>query len=155
MRAVVQRTTRACVRVAGSTVGEIGTGALILLGVGREDDDDAADRLASRVAGLRIFPDADGRMNRDLRQVGGALLVVSQFTLLADASRGHRPSFIGAAPPEDGERLYSRFIDSLRGMGLPVATGEFGAQMEVELVNDGPVTLVLTAGEGPWKADAG
>jgi D-aminoacyl-tRNA deacylase len=155
MRAVVQRTTRACVRVAGSTVGEIGTGLLILLGVGREDDDDSADRLASRVAGLRIFPDADGRMNRDLRQVGGALLVVSQFTLLADASRGRRPSFIGAAPSEQGERLYSRFIDRLRGMGLPVATGEFGANMEVELVNDGPVTLVLTAGEGPWKADAG
>jgi D-aminoacyl-tRNA deacylase len=155
MRAVVQRTTRACVRVAGSTVGEIGTGLLILLGVGREDDDDSADRLASRVAGLRIFPDADGRMNRDLRQVGGALLVVSQFTLLADASRGRRPSFIGAAPSEHGERLYSRFIDRLRGMGLPVATGEFGANMEVELVNDGPVTLVLTAGEGPWKADAG
>jgi D-tyrosyl-tRNA(Tyr) deacylase len=155
MRAVVQRTTRACVRVAGSTVGEIGTGLLILLGVGREDDDDSADRLASRVAGLRIFADAGGRMNRDLRQVGGALLVVSQFTLLADTGRGHRPSFIGAAPPEDGERLYSRFIDSLRGMGLPVAAGEFGAHMEVELVNDGPVTLVLTAGEGPWKADAG
>ena len=155
MRAVVQRTTRACVRVAGSTVGEIGTGVLILLGVGRGDDDASADRLASRVAALRIFADADGRMNRDVRQVGGALLVVSQFTLLADAGRGHRPSFIGAAPPEDGERLYSRFIDSLRGMGLAVASGEFGAHMEVELVNDGPVTMVLTAGEGPWKADAG
>lgn len=155
MRAVVQRTTRASVRVDGSTVGEIGTGVLILLGVGREDDDDSADRLASRVAGLRIFADADGRMNRDLTQVGGALLVVSQFTLLADASKGRRPSFIGAAPPEQGERLYSRFVERLRGMGLPVATGEFGAHMEVELVNDGPVTLVLTAGEGPWKADAG
>jgi D-aminoacyl-tRNA deacylase len=155
MRAVVQRTTRASVRVDGSTVGEIGTGVLILLGVGREDDDDSADRLASRVAGLRIFADADGRMNRDLTQVGGALLVVSQFTLLADASKGRRPSFIGAAAPEQGERLYSRFVERLRGMGLPVATGEFGAHMEVELVNDGPVTLVLTAGEGPWKADAG
>jgi D-tyrosyl-tRNA(Tyr) deacylase len=87
--------------------------------------------------------------------VGGALLVVSQFTLLADTSRGHRPSFIGAAPPEHGERLYWRFIDWLRATGLPVATGEFGAHMEVELVNDGPVTLVLTAGEGPWRADAG
>jgi D-aminoacyl-tRNA deacylase len=155
MRAVVQRTTRASVRVDGSTVGEIGTGVLILLGVGREDDDDSADRLASRVAGLRIFADADGRMNRDLTQVGGALLVVSQFTLFADASKGHRPSFIGAAPPEQGERLYSRFVERLRGIGLPVATGVFGAHMEVELVNDGPVTLVLTAGEGPWKADAG
>jgi len=155
MRAVVQRTTRASVRVGGSTVGEIGIGVLILLGVGREDDDDSADRLASRVAGLRIFADADGRMNRDLTQVGGALLVVSQFTLFADASKGHRPSFIGAAPPEQGERLYSRFVERLRGMGLPVATGVFGAHMEVELVNDGPVTLVLTAGEGPWKADAG
>jgi D-aminoacyl-tRNA deacylase len=155
MRAVVQRTTRGSVRVAGSTVGEIGTGVLVLLGIGQEDDDNSADRLASRVAGLRIFPDRDGRMNRDLAQAGGAVLVVSQFTLLADTSRGHRPSFIGAAPPERGERLYTRFVERLRGLGLPVATGEFGAQMEVELVNDGPVTLVLTSGEGPWRADAG
>lgn len=155
MRAVVQRTTRASVRVAGSTVGEIGTGLLVLLGVGREDDDTSADRLAARVAGLRIFSDRDGRMNRDVAQVGGTLLVVSQFTLLADASRGHRPSFIGAAPPEHGQRLYTRFVERLRGLGLRVATGEFGAHMEVELVNDGPVTLVLSTGEGPWRADAG
>lgn len=94
-------------------------------------------------------------MNRDLAQAGGALLVVSQFTLLADTSRGHRPSFIRAAPPEHGERLYKRFVETLRGRGLVVATGEFGAHMDVELVNDGPVTLVLTSGEGPWMADAG
>jgi D-aminoacyl-tRNA deacylase len=155
MRAVVQRTTRAAVRVAGSTVGEIGTGLLVLLGVGPDDDDSGAARLASRIAGLRVFPDAAGRMNRSLAQVDGGLLVVSQFTLLADTSRGHRPSFIGAAPPEHGDRLYRRFVETLRGLGLTVATGEFGAHMEVELVNDGPVTLVMTTGEGPWRADAG
>jgi D-tyrosyl-tRNA(Tyr) deacylase len=155
MRAVVQRTTRAAVRVAGAPTGEIGIGLLVFLGVGPDDDDSCADRLASRIAGLRIFPDEQGRMNRDLTQAGGALLVVSQFTLLADTSRGHRPSFIGAAPPEQGERLYTRFVDSLRRRGLSVATGEFGAHMGVELVNDGPVTLVLTSGEGPWEADAG
>lgn len=155
MRAVVQRTAHAAVRVAGSTTGEIETGLLVLLGVGPDDDDACADRLATRIAGLRIFPDAEGRMNRDLAQAGGALLVVSQFTLLADTSRGHRPSFIRAAPPEHGERLYRRFVDTLRGRGLAVATGEFGAHMDVELVNDGPVTLVLTSGEGPWMADAG
>jgi D-aminoacyl-tRNA deacylase len=155
MRAVVQRTARASARVAGSTTGEIDTGLLVLLGVGPDDDDACADRLATRIAGLRIFPDAAGRMNRDLSEAGGALLVVSQFTLLADTSRGHRPSFIRAAPPEHGERLYMRFVEMLRGRGLVVATGQFGAHMDVELVNDGPVTLVLTSGEGPWMADAG
>ncbi len=155
MRAVVQRTARAAVRVAGAITGEIGTGLLVLLGVGPDDNDSCADRLASRVAGLRIFPDLEGRMNCDLTQAGGALLVVSQFTLLADTSRGHRPSFIRAAPPEQGERLYTRFVETLRSRGLRVATGEFGAHMDVELVNDGPVTLVLTTGEGPWEADAG
>jgi D-aminoacyl-tRNA deacylase len=155
MRAVVQRTARAAARVAGLTTGEIGTGLLVLLGVGAEDDEVCADRLASRVAGLRVFPDAEGRMNRDLIQVGGSLLVVSQFTLLADTSRGHRPSFIRAAPPDQGERLYKRFVETLRGRGLTVATGEFGTHMDVELVNDGPVTLVLSSGEGPWRADAG
>jgi D-tyrosyl-tRNA(Tyr) deacylase len=152
---VVQRTARAAVRVDGATTGEIGIGLLVFVGVGRDDNDSSADRLASRIAGLRVFPDQHGRMNRDLTQAGGALLVVSQFTLLADTSRGHRPSFIGAAPPEQGERLYTRFVESLRGRGLAVATGEFGAHMCVELVNDGPVTLVLTTGEGPWEADAG
>ncbi|HEY7926891.1 MAG: D-aminoacyl-tRNA deacylase [Candidatus Dormibacteria bacterium] len=155
MRAVVQRTARAAVRVAGSTIGEIGAGLLVLIGVGPEDDERSADRLASRVAGLRIFADNDGRMNREVSQVGGRVLVVSQFTLLAVTNRGHRPSFVRAAPPEQGERLYRRFVEALRGRGLVVATGEFGAHMDVELVNDGPVTLVLTSGEGPWNADAG
>lgn len=155
MRAVVQRTARAAVRVAGATTGEIGTGLLVLLGVGPDDNNSCADRLASRVAGLRIFPDLEGRMNCDLTQAGGALLVVSQSTLLADTSRGHRPSLIRAAPPEQGERLYTRFVETLRSRGMSVATGEFGAHMDVELVNDGPVTLVLTTGEGPWEADAG
>jgi D-tyrosyl-tRNA(Tyr) deacylase len=155
MRAVVQRTARAAVRVAGSTIGEIGAGLLVLIGVGPEDDERSADRLASRVAGLRIFADNDGRMNREVSQVGGRVLVVSQFTLLAVTNRGHRPSFVRAAPPEQGERLYRRFVKALRGRGLVVATGEFGAHMDVELVNDGPVTLVLTSGEGPWNADAG
>jgi D-tyrosyl-tRNA(Tyr) deacylase len=155
MRAVLQRTSRAAVSVDGTIVGAIGRGLLVLLGVGPDDNETTADRLASRVATVRIFPDAEGRMNLDVAGAGGALLVVSQFTLLADTSRGHRPSFIRAAPPELGERLYRRFADRLGDTGLPVATGLFGAHMEVDLVNDGPVTLVLTSGEGPWPADAG
>jgi D-tyrosyl-tRNA(Tyr) deacylase len=136
-------------------VGSIGAGLCVLLSVGPQDDERTAGRMAARVAGLRILPDATGRMNLDLGATGGAVLVVSQFTLHADASRGHRPSFIGAAPPEAAERLYERFADELRGRGLAVATGRFGAHMEVELVNDGPVTLVLSSGEGPWNADCG
>jgi D-tyrosyl-tRNA(Tyr) deacylase len=155
MRAVVQRTARAAVRVEGSTVGEIGAGLLVLLGVGPDDTDASADRLAGRVATLRIFPDNTGRMNLDIARAGGAILVISQFTLHADTGRGHRPSFIGAAPAEQAERLYLRFVDQLRARGTAVATGRFGAHMDVELVNDGPVTLVLTSDEGPWEADAG
>ncbi len=151
----MQRTSRAAVRVAGSSVGEIGAGLLVLLSVGQEDDDATADRLAGRVATLRVFRDDDGRMNLDLAQAGGSVLVVSQFTLHADTSRGHRPSFIRAGAPAAAERLCGVFADALRGRGLPVQTGRFGSDMEVELVNDGPVTLVLSSGEPPWAADAG
>ncbi len=155
MRAVVQRTARAAVRVESSTVGHIAAGLLVLLSVGAEDDDAVALRLAGRVATLRIFPDDAGRMNRDLTQAGGAVLVVSQFTLHADTSRGHRPSFIHAGEPPTAERLYGVFVAALRDRGIAVDTGRFGVHMEVELVNDGPVTLVLTSGEQAWKADAG
>jgi D-aminoacyl-tRNA deacylase len=155
MRAVVQRTSRAAVRVSGAVIAEIGSGLLVLLGVGPDDDHDIARRLAGRVAGLRIFPDATGRMNVDLAQSGGVVLVVSQFTLYADTSRGHRPSFIGAAAPGQAEQLCDAFVATLRGRGLEVATGQFGAHMDVELVNDGPVTLVLSGGEVAWNADAG
>jgi D-tyrosyl-tRNA(Tyr) deacylase len=155
MRAVVQRTARAAVRVDGSTVGQVGSGLLVLLSVGRDDDDAVAVRLAGRVATLRVFADDAGRMNLDLAQSGGEVLVVSQFTLHADTSRGHRPSFIRARAPDEAERLCGVFVAALRDRGLAVATGRFGAHMEVELVNDGPVTLVLTSGEPPWEADAG
>jgi D-tyrosyl-tRNA(Tyr) deacylase len=145
MRAVVQRTSRATVREAGTALGEIGPGL----------DDAIAGRLASRVATLRVFADASGRMNLDLAQSGGAVLLISQFTLWADTSRGHRPSIIGAAAPDQAERLCDAFAAALRARDLSVATGRFGAHMEVELVNDGPVTLVMSSGEGGWDADAG
>ncbi len=155
MRAVVQRTARSAVRVEGLTIGEIGAGLLVLLSVGPNDSDAVAIRLAGRVATLRVFPDGAGRMNLDIAQAGGSALVVSQFTLHADTSRGHRPSFIRAGEPDEAERLYGVFVAGLRDRGLRVQTGRFGAHMEVELVNDGPVTLVLTSGEGAWEADAG
>jgi D-tyrosyl-tRNA(Tyr) deacylase len=155
MRAVVQRTARAAVTVEGSTVGQIGAGLLVLLSVGSEDDDAVATRLAGRVATLRVFADEAGRMNLDLAQTGGSVLVVSQFTLHADTSRGHRPSFVHAGAPEHAERLCGVFVTALRGRGLVVETGRFGAHMRVELVNDGPVTLVVSSGEDPWRADAG
>ncbi len=151
----MQRAARAGVRVEGSTIGEIGPGLLVLLSVGPDDVDAVAVRLAQRVATLRIFPDDGGRMNVDLAQAGGSILVVSQFTLHADASRGHRPSFIRAGAPDEAERLCDVFVAALRDRALVVQTGRFGAHMEVELVNDGPVTLVLTSGEGAWPADAG
>lgn len=142
-------------RSGGETLGEIGLGLCLLLSVGPADDERTAQRLAGRIAGLRIFADAAGKMNLDLQAAGGSLLVVSQFTLHADTSRGHRPSFIGSAPPDLAERLYHEFVAALRTLGLSVATGRFGAHMEVEIVNDGPVTLALTSAEGPWPADAG
>ena len=143
MRVLLQRTTGARVRVDGSVVGEIGAGLVALVGVGPSDDEATAHALARRVTELRIFDDPDGRTNLSLTDVGGAVLVVSQFTLYADTRRGRRPGFTGAAPPEQAERLYLRFADALRGLGVTVATGRFGAVMEVELVNDGPFTIWL------------
>ena len=143
MRALLQRVTRAAVRVDGATIGEIGPGLAILLGVGPDDTDAVADELARRSVELRIFRDEDGRTNRSLADVGGAALVVSQFTLYADTRRGRRPGFTDAAPPELAERLYERFAAAIRAAGLTVATGSFGAEMQVELVNDGPFTIWL------------
>lgn len=127
----------------GATLGQIGLGLVVLLGVGPDDDESIADALARRVTELRIFRDEGGRTNRSLSDVGGAVLVVSQFTLFADTRRGRRPGFTGAAPPEQAERLYERFAGSLHGLGVTVATGQFGAEMAVNLVNDGPFTLWL------------
>ena len=143
MRLVVQRVSRALVRVSGATTGEIGPGLLVLLGVADGDDDEKARRLAARVAKLRVFEDATGRFDRSLLDTGGAALVVSQFTLLADTAKGSRPSFTAAAPPEHAEPVYESFCAELRELGVAVETGVFGARMEVELVNDGPVTIVL------------
>ena len=143
MRAVVQRVSGARVLVGGQARAEIGAGLCVLLGIAREDDTAAAERLAGRIARLRIFENDEGRFDRSLLDVGGAALVVSQFTLLADTAKGNRPSFIGAAPPEEAEPLYERFCTALRDLGVTVETGVFGARMEVELVNDGPVTIIL------------
>lgn len=155
MRAVVQRVTHAQVSVDGEVIGAIGHGLCVLLGAGPDDDERTARRLAERVATLRIHADAEGRMNRDLQAVDGEVLVVSQFTLYADSSRGHRPSFVRAGPPELAERLCEVFCAALRERGLRVATGRFAAHMLVALENDGPVTVVLSSGEEPWAADAG
>jgi D-aminoacyl-tRNA deacylase len=143
VKVVVQRVTRAAVRVDGQTVGEIGSGALILLGVMGGDDRGVAERLALKVAGLRFFADDRSRMNLSLVDVGGEALVVSQFTLAADCRKGRRPSFDRAMPPVEAEPLYLEFLAQLEGAGVPCARGRFGAKMEVELLNDGPVTLVL------------
>jgi D-tyrosyl-tRNA(Tyr) deacylase len=148
VRAVVQRVSSARVVVAGETVGEIGAGLCVLLGVADSDDDAAAAGLAGRVARLRIFENEAGRLDRGLLDTGGAALVVSQFTLIADTRKGNRPSFGRAAPPELAERLYDRFCDELRAVGLRVETGVFGARMEVQLVNDGPVTILLDVETG-------
>ena len=146
---------RARVMVEAEVTGEIERGLCVLVSVGPEDTDAVADRLARRIAALRVFSDEAGRMNLDVQQASGAVLVVSQFTLHADTARGHRPSFLAAAPPELANRLYQRFAAALRELGLRVATGRFGAHMEVELSNDGPVTIVVSSAEGPWEADAG
>lgn len=143
MRIVLQRVTRASVAIGGRTVGSIGAGCCVLLGITHSDTLAEADWLAEKVAGLRMFNDAEARMNLSLAETGGAVLVVSQFTLYGDAARGRRPSFIAAARPEQAVPLYERFIASLRAQGLAVETGEFGAAMLVELQNDGPVTLIL------------
>ena len=143
MRAVIQRVSRAAVGVDGALVGEIGAGLLVLLGVAAGDTETDAERLAAKVARLRIFADEAGRFDRSVLDAGGAVLVVSQFTLLADTAKGNRPSFAAAAAPEQAERLYERFAGALRELGLDVGHGVFGATMDVELVNDGPVTIVL------------
>jgi len=133
------------VRVEDDVVGEIGPGLCVLLGVAREDDGAAAERLAGRVARLRIFENEEGKFDRSVLDVGASVLVVSQFTLIADTAKGNRPSFSGAAPPELAEPLYERFCSSLRAFGVIVETGVFGARMRVELANDGPVTILLDA----------
>jgi len=143
LRTVIQRVSRAAVTVDGQVVGAIGRGFLVLVGVTHSDGQPEADWLARKVAGLRIFEDEAGKMNLGLADVGGAVLVVSQFTLYGDARKGRRPDFIQAARPEQAEPLVYYFVAQLRGQGLPVATGRFRAMMQVELVNDGPVTLWL------------
>jgi D-aminoacyl-tRNA deacylase len=143
VRAVVQRVAEASVRVAGETVASIGPGLVVLLGVAVGDTDADAESLADRVLTLRVFPDEAGQMNRSVLDVAGALLVVSQFTLLGDARRGRRPSYIEAAPPEEADRLYKHLVGCLRPSGLEVATGVFRATMDVALVNQGPVTILL------------
>ncbi len=143
MRAVLQRVTRAAVRVEGATVGEIGRGLLVLLGVARDDTDADARYLVEKVLSLRVFEDAEGRMNLSLAETDGALLVVSQFTLYGDARKGRRPSWSGAAAPERAEALYEYFVAKARARGARVETGSFRRMMEVELVNDGPVTILL------------
>ncbi len=143
MRAVVQRVSRARVTVAGEVVGQIGQGYVVLLGVSKEDDEAAADFMAEKIAGLRVFEDEAGKMNRSIQEAGGAILAVSQFTLYGDVKRGRRPGFDRAARPEQAEPLYERFVRRLREMGLQVETGRFQTHMEVELVNDGPVTILI------------
>jgi D-tyrosyl-tRNA(Tyr) deacylase len=143
MRAVCQRVSQARVRIDTEVVAEVGPGLLVLLGIARSDGSGQAERLAGKVARLRIFEGDDGRFDRSLLEVGGSALVVSQFTLIADTAKGNRPSFSEAAPPEKAEPVYERFCDELRSLGASVETGVFGARMQVELANDGPVTIVL------------
>jgi D-tyrosyl-tRNA(Tyr) deacylase len=143
MRIVLQRVSRARVTVDGRVTGEIGAGLLLLVGFRDGDGEEALTWMAEKVVGLRIFADGEGKMNRSVEEAGGAVLIVSQFTLYGDARKGRRPSFIEAARPETAIPLYERFVELVRATGRPVATGEFGAMMDVELVNDGPVTLIL------------
>jgi D-aminoacyl-tRNA deacylase len=155
VRAVVQRVAGARVLVDGDTVGEIGRGLCVLLGVASVDDEAVAERLAGKVARLRIFENEEGKFDRSVVDVHGSVLVVSQFTLIADTAKGNRPSFAAAAPPEEAERLYEGFCDALAGQGLDVAQGRFGARMSVELANDGPVTIVLDANGTKATGDGG
>jgi D-tyrosyl-tRNA(Tyr) deacylase len=143
VRAVVQRVSAASVTVGSETAGAIGRGLVVLLGVGRGDGEDEARWTAAKIAALRIFEDESGKMNRPVGDVGGAVLLISQFTLLADCRKGRRPSFVDAAPPEEAERLYRRVVDLLASEGVPVERGVFGARMSVSIQNDGPVTIVL------------
>lgn len=143
MRVVIQRVKEASVSVKGKQISAIGAGLLVLLGVAKGDAKDQVQRLAQKVAALRIMADEEGKMNLSVRDVGGEILVISQFTLLADTSRGHRPSFIKAAEPKKAQELYHLFVEELKKAGIPVKTGKFGEYMQVELINDGPVTIIL------------
>ena len=143
MRAVVQRVSRARVLVNGEVTGEISRGLLVLLGVARSDSEEQARWLADKIATLRVFEDADGKMNLGLDEVGGGMLIVSQFTLYGDCRKGRRPSFVDAAPPEIATPLCEAFITAVRALGISTATGQFRAMMQIELVNDGPVTLIV------------
>ncbi len=143
MRVLVQRVTQAKVTVDGGEVGRVGAGLCLFLGVAKDDTDENADYLAGKLADMRIFEDENGKLNRSLAETGGEVLVVSEFTLYGDCSKGRRPSFSRAAPPEQAERLYEYFIQRLKDPGLQVATGKFQAKMEVSLINDGPVTFIL------------
>ena len=147
MRAVVQRVASARVTVDDRPVGSIGAGLLILVGIGRDDGRDAVSYLVDKVVGLRVFPDADGRMNRSVREVGGEILLVSQFTLYGDCRRGRRPSFDRAAAPDEARAVYEEIVERLRDRGVAVETGVFRAHMKVHSVNDGPVTILLDAGK--------
>jgi len=143
MRAVVTRVSQAQVDIAGQAVGSIGQGLLVLLGVTHTDTENDVRWLAEKIAGLRIFPDEAGKMNRDVMEIGGGMLVVSQFTLYGDCRKGRRPSFVDAAPPPISEPLYESFLTALKALGVPIAAGRFGADMQVESINDGPVTLIV------------
>jgi D-tyrosyl-tRNA(Tyr) deacylase len=143
MRIVLQRVSQASVTIGGQVAGAIGRGFCLLVGLTHGDTESAVDWMAEKVAGLRLFPDADGKMNLGLDEVGGGILVISQFTLYGDTAKGRRPSFVDAARPETAVPLYERFVAQLRARGLEVATGQFGADMQVEIHNDGPVTLIL------------
>lgn len=143
MKALVQRVLRTAVRVESSQISATGRGVLVFLGIGKEDTEKEVEYLAAKVAALRIFEDKGGRMNLSLRDVGGEAMIVSQFTLMADSGSGNRPGFSQAAPPEQAERLYRAFTDRMKSLAIPVETGRFGADMKVELVNDGPVTVLL------------
>ncbi len=145
MIAVIQRCSRGKVTVSEKVVGEIAHGLVILLGVQKDDIENDADFLVNKISGLRVFSDENDKMNLSIKDVGGSALVISQFTLCGDTKNGRRPSFIKAAPPEDGNRLYEYFMSEMKKEGVPVQSGEFGAMMDVELVNDGPVTFVLNS----------
>lgn len=147
MKALLQRVSEARVTVNSKIIGEIGTGWLILLGVGKADSEAEIPKLSEKILGLRLFSDVDGKFNLSVQDVGGQILVVSQFTLFADCSRGRRPGFSNAAPPDVAKELYERFVAELRKSDVTVATGEFGADMKVTLVNDGPVTIMLDSAE--------
>jgi D-tyrosyl-tRNA(Tyr) deacylase len=149
MRAVVQRVKQGVVKTNGETVGRIGQGLLVLLGVAGDDSTEDADYLANKIINLRIFEDENGKMNRSLLETGGELLAVSQFTLLADCRKGRRPSFVRAAEPEKANGLYEKFVEQIRQNGVAVQTGRFQARMEVALVNDGPVTIIIESPPGP------